>query len=324
LFERLAYSVRFETILATKFNTAKRFGLEGVEAMVPGMKVLVDCATEAGVEDIIIGMPHRGRLNVLGNVVRKPMEIIFKEFKGIAEADKLDQDGDEDWSCSGDVKYHLGTSFDRKYPDGRQVHLALLPNPSHLEAVNPLVVGRSKARMHLKGDEEGKKILPVIIHGDAAFAGQGVVYETMQMAEIDFFQTGGSINIICNNQIGFTANPEQGRSTMYSSDLGKAFGCPIFHVNADDVEAVSRVFTLAAEWRNKFHTDVVVDIIGYRKNGHNEIDEPHFTHPTMYQKISKHPDALTVYTKQLLDEGSLTQQEVDEVLADVDRVFNEG
>jgi 2-oxoglutarate dehydrogenase E1 component len=252
-------------------------------------------------------------------VIQKPLEQIFKEFKG---TDSRPVSGEDDWSQSGDVKYHLGSSSDTVYPDGRKVHLTLLPNPSHLETVNPIVNGKARARMHLKGDTDGTTTLPVVLHGDAAFAGQGVVYETFQMANLDFYTTGGTINVICNNQVGFTAEPNQGRSTMYSSDLGKAFGCPIFHVNSDDVEAVVRVFKLAMEWRQSFHTDVVIDLIGYRRHGHNEIDEPTFTQPLMYDIVKSHPTPLQVYTSQLISEGSMTQAEVDEIVGGVSSYLN--
>lgn len=310
ILERLCFSEFFEQILAKRFGAMKRFGLEGAESMIHGLKFMVDHVTELGVEEIVLGMPHRGRLNVLGNVIRKPIEIIFKEFKGVHMEDAESEEGADDWSTSGDVKYHMGSSYRRDYPDGRSVTLELLPNPSHLEAVNPLVVGKARAKMDLLGDSEGHKVMPVVIHGDAAFAGQGIVYETMQMAKLEAYQTGGTINVICNNQVGFTADPSQARSTRYASDLGKAFGCPIFHVNADDAEAVARAFLLAAEFRQKFHRDVVVDLIGYRKHGHNEVDEPMFTQPLMYKKIKDHPSPLTIYKQQLLKEGSFTADEI--------------
>lgn len=313
ILERLAVSEKFESVCANKFSTAKRFGLEGLEPLIPGMKAMVDAGSEMGVTDVVLGMPHRGRLNVLGNVIQKPLQQIFQEFKGAGHS----MPNDDDWSSSGDVKYHLGTSCNTVYPDGRQVHLTLLPNPSHLETVNPIVNGKARARMHLKGDVDGTATLPVVLHGDAAFAGQGVVYETMQMCSLDFFQSGGTINVICNNQVGFTAEPNQGRSTMYASDLGKAFGAPIFHVNSDDCEAVVRAFKLAIEWRQTFHTDVVIDLIGYRRHGHNEIDEPTFTQPLMYDVVKKHPTPLQVYSSQLVAEGSMTQDEVDQIVGGV-------
>jgi 2-oxoglutarate dehydrogenase E1 component len=223
------------------------------------------------------------------------MELIFKEFLGGPEVEEEeDDDAADDWSSSGDVKYHLGTQSSRKYPDGRTVNLSLLANPSHLEAVNPLVMGKCRAKMHYKGDQTGKSVVPVLLHGDAAFAGQGVVYESMQMTRLEGYSTGGTIHIVTNNQVGFTADPWQSRSTVYASDLGKTFDAPIFHVNADDAEAVVRVFALAARYRQKYGNDVVVDLIGYRKNGHNEIDEPSFTQPLMYETIKKHPCVLVV------------------------------
>jgi len=324
--ERLAFSEKFEAVLATKFNTAKRFGLEGVESMIPGMKVMVDAATEQGVSDVIIGMPHRGRLNVLCNVLRKPVEVIFREFLGTQHQRDLAVVGDseEDWSSSGDVKYHLGTSLDRAYPDGRRVYIEVLPNPSHLEAVDPLVVGKARARMDMKGDETGKTVLPVLVHGDAAFAGQGIVYETFQMYALEAYQCGGSLHVICNNQVGFTANPDQGRSTMYASDLGKAFDAPIFHVNADDPEAVCRVFQLAVSWRQEFHTDVVIDLVGYRKYGHNEIDEPTFTQPLMYDAVRKQQNVLDKYVHTLATtEPQIDVTESKAIIDHAVRTFNE-
>ena len=305
ILERLAFADIFERFLATKFGTAKRFGLEGCEAMIPGMKALVDRSSELGVRNVLMGMAHRGRLSVLCNVIRKPAEQIFKEFKGVSTDDIPD-----DWSYSGDVKYHLGTSFERRYPDGRDIRLELLANPSHLEAVNPLVLGKTKAKMFLDGDAVGQKSLPMLIHGDAAIAGQGIVYESMQLCGIEQYQTGGTIHVVCNNQVGFTADPAQSRSTLYASDIGKAFDAPIFHVNADSPEDVTRVFQLAAEWRAEFHTDVIIDVIGYRRHGHNEIDPPFFTQPAMYQRIATHPTALSRYSADLIAEGSFTEAEI--------------
>ncbi|GMH76819.1 hypothetical protein TL16_g07208 [Triparma laevis f. inornata] len=319
IFERLCFADTFETYLASKFNTTKRFGLDGGEAIIPALKGAVDRASEMGAHSFIIGMPHRGRMNVLANVMRKPMPLIFKEFQGTDKniedhLKPMDDDG-EDWTMSGDVKYHLGTSMDRTYPDGRRIHLSLVANPSHLECVNPLVVGKSRAKQFYCGnrDEDTKAVVPILLHGDAAFAGQGVVYETMQMAGVEDFDVGGTIHIIVNNQIGFTTNPINSRSTPYCSDLGKAFDCPIFHVNGDDPMAVSSAMEIAVEWRQQWGTDVIIDMICYRRNGHNELDQPHFTQPSLYQKIDKHPSTLDVFEKRLLEEGTLTQAEVDEV-----------
>jgi 2-oxoglutarate dehydrogenase E1 component len=266
-----------------------------------------------------MGMPHRGRLNVLTNVIRKPTEQIFKEFAGTHVP--VGEEGE--WTGSGDVKYHMGTSFDRRYPDGREVHIAMLANPSHLEAVNPLVVGKAKAKMHALGDVTGDKVMPIIIHGDAAFAGQGICYEQMQLAQLPNYHTGGTLHVIANNQVGFTTDPSASRSTKYCSDLGKTFNAPIFHVNADDAEAVCSVFELAVEWRMKFHTDVIIDLIGYRKHGHNELDQPSFTQPMLYKVIAKHPSPLTVHSNRLISEGAFTKEEIDTCVKQVDTIFEE-
>lgn len=319
IFERLAFAEKFETFLANKWNTAKRFGVEGCDAMTPGLKTAIDRATELGVNHIAFGMAHRGRLNVLANVIRKPLELIFKEFSG--EADPvLDA---TDWAGSGDVKYHLGTNYEREYPDGRRVHLSLLHNPSHLECVNPLVTGKIKAHMHYSNDEDGSKSMPILIHGDAALAGQGILYESMQLAELEAYQTGGTLHVACNNQIGFTTDPSSSRSTRYCSDIGAAFQTPIFHVNADDPEAVCRAFRIATEYRMRFKADVIVDVIGYRRYGHNELDQPLFTQPVMYHKVAKHPSVLNIHTQRLLNEGVFTQQEIDSVLNKVDQTLSE-
>ncbi|GMI12510.1 hypothetical protein TrRE_jg2005, partial [Triparma retinervis] len=318
IFERLCFADTFETFLAGKFNTTKRFGLDGGEAIIPALKDAIDRASELGAHSFIIGMPHRGRLNVLANVMRKPMPLIFKEFSGTHYniADHLkDADDDSHWGMSGDVKYHLGTSMDRTYPDGRRVHLSLVANPSHLECVNPLVVGKARAKQFYSGNTpaDTKAVVPILLHGDAAFAGQGIVYETMQMAGVPDFNTGGTIHVIVNNQIGFTTNPINSRSTPYCSDLGKAFDCPIFHVNGDDPCAVASAMETAVEWRHKWGTDVIIDMICYRRNGHNELDQPHFTQPKLYQEIDKHPSTLDVFEAKLIEDGVLTKDETDEV-----------
>eukprot|EP00939_MAST-03C_sp_MAST-3C-sp1_P003169 g3169.t1 len=312
--ERLAKADKFERLLATKFNTAKRFGLEGCDSMIPGIMEVVDtCVQNGEVGEVVIGMPHRGRLNVLANVVNKPMEVIFQEFQGI----HVD---DDDFSGSGDVKYHLGTSSERVYPDGKSVHMSLLPNPSHLETVDPVVVGKARAKMDAKADANGSRVLPIIIHGDAAFAGQGVVYETMQMAKLRHYQTGGTVHVICNNQVGFTCDPSDARSTPYASDLGKGFLCPVFHVNADDPDEVCRVFRLAAEYRTNFKSDVVVDLVGYRKFGHNELDQPLYTQPEMYGVINGRgfKSCLDKFTGSLVASGRATKAEIDEVVSTVE------
>jgi 2-oxoglutarate dehydrogenase E1 component len=265
--------------LAQRWTAAKRFGLEGCETLVPGMKELIDRASDFGVESIVIGMPHRGRLNVLANVVRKPLRHIFSEFSGgIKPAEELGT-----YTGSGDVKYHLGTSYDRPTRGGKRVHLSLVANPSHLEAVNPVVVGKTRAKQYYSKDAERLKNMGVLLHGDGSFSGQGVVYETLHLSDLPNYTTGGTIHIVVNNQVAFTTDPKSSRSSPYCTDVAKALNAPIFHVNADDMEAVAYVCELAADWRNTFHSDVVVDIVCYRRFGHNEIDEPSFTQPKMYQ-----------------------------------------
>jgi 2-oxoglutarate dehydrogenase E1 component len=322
ILERLAFSVVFERFLGNKYNTTKRFGLDGAESLIPGLKYLIDRATELGMEHVVIGMPHRGRLNVLSNVIRKPIQQIFKEFQGThIDVESYKQSEVEDWSNSGDVKYHLGTSYDRMYPDGRHVHLSLVANPSHLEAADPVVVGKAKAKQYYLGNdrEAERKVMPLLLHGDAAFSGQGVVYETMHLAELDNYDTGGTVHVIVNNQIGFTTDPNNSRSSQYCSDLGKAFDVPIFHVNGDDPVAVVKVFELAAEWRQQWSADVIINLTCYRRFGHNEIDNPFFTQPLMYAKISKMDSVLDMYVDKLVTSGVAKKEECDAI---VDKVWN--
>eukprot|EP01039_Chlorochromonas_danica_P007954 gene7954-8774_t len=310
IFERLCFADHFEKFLANKYNTAKRFGLEGGESVIPGLKAMVDRGSELGIESFVIGMPHRGRLNVLANVMRKPMPQIFKEFEGTHY--DLDEYLKHDWSSSGDVKYHLGTSMERSYPDGRRVQLSLVANPSHLEAVDPVAIGKIRAKQYLSGNkaEDKKKHMPVILHGDAAFAGQGIVYETMQMARVPDYAVGGTIHVIVNNQVGFTTDPRNGRSTQYSSDLGKAFDIPIFHCNGDDPMAVVTAFEMAVEWRQKFGEDCIIDMICYRRYGHNELDQPMYTQPQLYHRINQQPDTLKIYEQQLVSTGTCNDKEI--------------
>jgi len=301
--ERLMDAEIFEQFLQTKFANDKRFGLDGCEALIPGMKALIDSSVDMGVMNVVIGMPHRGRLNVLTQVMQKPMEAIFCEFAGR-------NDGDDEGS--GDVKYHLGTSVDRKTRSGKMVHLSLAANPSHLEAVNPVVAGKTKAMQQSdSGSDPLKSTMSVLLHGDAAFAGQGVVYETFGFSELPDYATGGTVHIIVNNQIGFTTDPRFSRSTPYCCDLGKSYNAPIFHVNGDDPEAVVFTCNLAAEWRQTYHKDVIVDIICYRRHGHNEQDQPMFTQPLMYGHIAKHPTPVQIYSQKLIKENIVTQEYVD-------------
>ncbi|OLN92224.1 2-oxoglutarate dehydrogenase, mitochondrial [Colletotrichum chlorophyti] len=304
ILDRLIWSSSFESFLATKYPNDKRFGLEGCESLVPGMKALIDRSVDYGVKDIVIGMPHRGRLNVLSNVVRKPNESIFSEFAGTAGAE------DEG---SGDVKYHLGMNFERPTPSGKRVQLSLVANPSHLEAEDPVVLGKTRAIQHYNNDEKTHRTaMGVLLHGDAALAGQGVVYECLGFHSLPAFSTGGTIHLVVNNQIGFTTDPRYSRSTPYCTDIAKAIDAPVFHVNADDVEAVNFVCQLAADWRAEFQQDVIIDLVCYRKHGHNETDQPSFTQPLMYKRIQSHESQISIYVKKLLEDGSFTKEDIDE------------
>ncbi|XP_023325526.1 2-oxoglutarate dehydrogenase, mitochondrial isoform X2 [Eurytemora carolleeae] len=314
LLARISRSAGFENFLAKKWTAEKRFGLEGVEMLIPCMKQVIDRSTEQGVECVVMGMPHRGRLNVLANVCRKPLEQILTQFAGLEAADE----------GSGDVKYHLGTYIERlNRSTNKNIRLSVVANPSHLEAVNPVVEGKVRAEQFYRGDTEGKKAMSILLHGDAAFAGQGVVYETMHMAELPDYTTRGTIHIVANNQIGFTTDPRYSRSSPYCTDVGRVVNAPIFHVNADDPEAVLLVSNIAAEWRATWHKDVVIDLVGYRKFGHNEIDEPMFTQPIMYSIIKKHKNVLDIYSDKLIGEGVVTKEEVDAVIDKYEKICEE-
>ncbi|XP_028167079.1 2-oxoglutarate dehydrogenase, mitochondrial isoform X2 [Ostrinia furnacalis] len=301
---RLTRSAGFENFLAKKWSSEKRFGLEGCEILIPAMKQVIDVSTRLGVESIIMGMPHRGRLNVLANVCRKPLHQLFTQFAGLEAED----DG------SGDVKYHLGTYIERlNRVTNKNIRLAVCANPSHLEAVDPVVQGKTRAEQFYRGDNEGKKVMSILLHGDAAFAGQGVVFETMHLSDLPAYTTHGTIHIVVNNQIGFTTDPRHSRSSAYCTDVARVVNAPIFHVNGDNPEAVMHVCNVAAEWRSTFHKDVVIDIVSYRRNGHNEVDEPMFTQPLMYQKIRNTKPVLEKYADQLITEGVVTAEEVKDV-----------
>jgi 2-oxoglutarate dehydrogenase E1 component len=292
----------FEAFLHTKFVGHKRFSLEGAEALIPLLDMLIEHGVTQGVEELVIGMPHRGRLNVLANTLGKSYEVIFSEFEGNVDPSLM--------MGTGDVKYHLGFSADQVTRSGKSVHLTLTANPSHLEAVNPVVEGRVRAKQDRAEDKERMRVVPLLIHGNAAFAGQGVVAETLNLSRLRGYSTGGSIHLIANNQIGFTTNPEDGYSGPYASDIAKAVQAPIFHVNGDDVEAVVRVAILAMEYRQTFKRDVVIDMWCYRRYGHNEGDEPSFTQPRMYRAIKGHPHVTWLYRERLLDRGELSAEEV--------------
>merc|ERR1711988_1240348 len=311
LLARISRAVGFENFLAKKYSSEKRFGLEGVEMMIPGMKEVVDISTMSGVESVVIGMPHRGRLNVLANVCRKPLDQLLTQFAGLEAADE----------GSGDVKYHLGTYIERlNRVTNKNIRLSVVANPSHLEAVDPVVQGKVKAEQFYRGDSEGKKVMSILLHGDAAFAGQGIVYETMGMSELPEYTTKGTVHIVANNQIGFTTDPRYSRSSPYCTDVGRVVNAPIFHVNADDPEACIMVANLAAEWRATWHRDVVIDLVGYRRFGHNEIDEPMFTQPIMYSIIKKHPNVLDIYGKKLIETGVVTKDELNATVEKYERI----
>ena len=317
ILRRLNHAEQFEKFLARKYVGAKRFGVEGAESFVAGLQALTDMGKDMGLENVVIGMAHRGRLNVLANVMRKPYTNIFNEFQG-----SVSMTHDEsDFSFSGDVKYHQGQSVDRVFPDGKVLHCSLLANPSHLEAVNPVVLGKARASQYYGGDETTRNgTAAVLIHGDAAFAGQGVVPECFELAMLEDYKTGGTLHLVINNQIGFTTVPSEGRSSRHPTDVAKAVSCPVLHVNGDDPEAVVRACQLAIEYRQTWQHDVVVDVVCYRRHGHNEGDEPSFTQPEMYAKIRSMETTLEKYAKRLVEEGSHTAEEVaaiEQEVADV-------
>ncbi|HEY0420449.1 MAG TPA: thiamine pyrophosphate-dependent enzyme, partial [Acetobacteraceae bacterium] len=296
ILEHLTEAEGFEAFCARKYVSTKRFGLEGGESTIPSVQTVIETAAKAGVNEIAIGMAHRGRLNVLVNVVKKPYTQVFSEFKGVGA-------NPDDVQGSGDVKYHLGTSADIEIA-GRTIHLSLQPNPSHLEAVDPVVVGKVRARQDMAGDTKGRhSVMAILLHGDAAFAGQGLVYETMAMSQLIGYRTGGTVHIVTNNQIGFTTVPAHAYSGLYCTDIAKAVQAPILHVNGDNPEAVTFVSRLAAEFRQQFATDIVIDIVCYRRHGHNESDEPAFTQPIMYGRIREMKTTRTVYAERLAAEG---------------------
>jgi 2-oxoglutarate dehydrogenase E1 component len=308
ILKKLIEAETFERFLDVKYTGTKRFGLDGGESMVPALEQIIKRGGLLGLTEIVIGMPHRGRLNVLANVMAKPYRAIFNEFKG-GSAHPEEVEG------SGDVKYHLGASSDREF-DNNRVHLSLTANPSHLEIVDPVVLGKVRAKQDQRKDDERRSVLPLLLHGDAAFAGQGVVAECLSLSGLRGHRTGGSIHFIVNNQIGFTTAPRFARSSPYPSDLAKMIDAPIFHVNGDDPEAVVHVAKIAIEYRQRFSKPVVIDMFCYRRHGHNEADEPAFTQPLMYRRIAEHPSVVEVYSSRLVEEGLFTRAEVDRMQAD--------
>jgi 2-oxoglutarate dehydrogenase E1 component len=302
---KLIHAESVERFLDKKYTGTKRFGLEGAESAVPGLEQIIKRGGQLGVKEIVIGMPHRGRLNVLTNVMGKPFRALFHEFKG-GSANPEDVEG------SGDVKYHLGVSSDREF-DGNQVHLSLTANPSHLEIVDPVVLGKVRAKQDQRHDKSRSEVLPLLLHGDAAFAGQGVVAECFGLSGLKGHRTGGSLHFIINNQIGFTTAPRFSRSSPYPSDIARMIEAPIFHVNGDDPEAVVYCARVATEFRQRFHKPVVIDMICYRRHGHNEGDEPSFTQPLMYKRIRGLPSVVSIYSKRLAEEGVVKEAEAEKL-----------
>ncbi|RMD50199.1 MAG: 2-oxoglutarate dehydrogenase E1 component [Alphaproteobacteria bacterium] len=307
ILNKLVEAEGFEKFCHVKFTGTKRFGLDGGESLIPALEQIIKRGGALGVKEIVIGMPHRGRLNVLANVMGKPYRAIFNEFQGGSFKP-------DDVEGSGDVKYHLGASSDREF-DGNKVHLSLTANPSHLEAVNPVVEGKTRAKQDQWQDSERRKVLPLLLHGDAAFAGQGVVAETLMLSGLRGYRTGGTIHVIVNNQIGFTTAPHFSRSSPYPTDIALMVEAPIFHVNGDDPEAVVHAAKVATEFRQKFGKDVVIDMWCYRRFGHNEGDEPMFTNPVMYKRIKRHKTTLQLYTERLVREGLIDQGTVEDMKA---------
>jgi 2-oxoglutarate dehydrogenase E1 component len=295
----------FEQFLHTKFIGAKRFSVEGAESVIPMLDLLIERSAELGVEEVVLGMAHRGRLNVMVNIMEMNVREIFAGF---------DDDNPELHLGGGDVKYHLGYSIDRQTASGKSVHMTLTFNPSHLEFVNPVVEGRARAKQDRRGDTDTRiSVLPLLIHGDAAFIGQGIVAETLNLGELTAYATGGTVHVVINNQVGFTTNPEDSRSTRYCTDITRMLRCPVFHVNGEDPEAVAQVVQLAAEYRQRFHRDVVIDLYCYRKYGHNEGDEPRFTQPLMYAAIDKKKTVREIYVDHLVELGAITREDAKEI-----------
>jgi len=308
ILRQLVEAEGFERFLHLKYIGTKRFGLDGAESLMPLLNATIMRAAQIGVREVSLGMPHRGRLNVLANLMRKPFTQIFAEFQG-------NPAHPEDVQGSGDVKYHLGTSADREL-GGHLVHLSLAANPSHLEAVDPVVLGKARAKQDQQGDHDRSQVMGLLMHGDAAFCGQGLVAECFTLSDLDGYTTGGTVHVIVNNQIGFTTNPALSRSSPYPSDVGKIVQTPILHVNGDDPEAVCHVAKIATEFRQQFKRDVVVDMFCYRRHGHNESDEPAFTQPLMYKAIAQHPTARQLYAAKLVEDGVITEEEADNVVSD--------
>jgi len=308
ILQKVNQAVGFENFLQTKYVGQKRFSLEGGEALIPGLSVLLrDAAEKYGVKECVLGMAHRGRLNTLVNIFKKPVRELFNEFEG---KDFEDEDLD------GDVKYHLGLTLSKTYKNGNSIKMNLVPNPSHLETVDGVVEGIVRAKIDKKYNGDNSKILPILVHGDAAISGQGIVYEVIQMAQLNGYKTGGTVHVVVNNQVGFTTNYLDARSSTYCTDIAKVTLSPVLHVNSDDVEAVCHAMEMAIEFRTKFKRDIFIDLLGYRKYGHNEGDEPRFTQPNLYKAIAKHKNLKDLYANQLIEEGTITQDYLTQITGD--------
>ncbi len=314
ILEKLTQAVTFESFLQTKYVGQKRFSLEGGETLISGISTAIhEISYRYGAKECVIGMAHRGRLNTLVNIFKKPVRSLFNEFEGKDFKDEL---------IDGDVKYHLGLTISKECRGG-ELKMNLVPNPSHLETVDAVATGIARAKIDREYGGDDTKVLPILVHGDAAIAGQGIVYEVIQMAGLNGYKTGGTIHVVVNNQVGFTTNYLDARSSTYCTDVGKVTLSPVFHVNADDVEAVCHVMELAIAFRMQFKRDVFVDLLGYRKYGHNEGDEPRFTQPHLYKAIAKHPNSKTIYVEKLVKEGSVTQEYADKVTSDFKAMLEE-
>jgi 2-oxoglutarate dehydrogenase E1 component len=314
IYYHLKLAVGFENFIHRKFVGQKRFSLEGGEALIPALDAVIEHGAELGISEFVLGMAHRGRLNVLSNTMEKPYEYIFKEFVG--------KEYEQDLSL-GDVKYHLGYENEVETDSGKKVKLSLMPNPSHLETVAALVQGMARSRIDLKYDGNYDRVAPIVIHGDAAIATQGIVYEIIQMSQLPGYKTGGTIHLVINNQVGFTTNYLEARSSTYCTDVAKVTRSPVFHVNGDDVEAIIFTVKLAMEFRQRFHSDVFIDILCYRKYGHNEGDEPRFTQPLLYKAIEKHPNPRDIYAEKLVQQGVFTSDEVTRLNQEFDQLLEE-
>jgi 2-oxoglutarate dehydrogenase E1 component len=314
ILKKLIQAVGFEHFVRKRFPGQKRFSLEGCETLIPALDSVIEMGAEMGIREFVIGMAHRGRLNVLGNILEKPFCKIFSEFEGMAYADE---------GLLGDVKYHLGCTLEKQAKNGETINLSISPNPSHLEAVNPVVEGLARAKVDHKHNGDFSKVAPILIHGDASIAGQGVVYEVVQMSQLKGYKTGGTIHLVINNQLGFTTNYLDARSSTYCTDVAKIVQSPVFHVNGDDVEAVVYTIGLAMQFRQKFQRDIFIDLLSYRKFGHNESDEPRFTQPVLYKIIESHPDPATIYIEKLIADNTISEESAVELRNSFDNLLEQ-